>query len=94
MKTTLIQLASVEQVGDLQLRLSFSDGREQTIDFRPFLSHSQHPDLRVYLDPDRFAAFRIEYGDLVWGDYDLCFPVIDLYRNDLEHRHSEDHVAA
>lgn len=94
MTNTLIQLIAAEQVGDLQLRLNFSDGREQTIDFRPFLSHSQHPDLHAYLDPECFGAFRIEHGDLVWGDYDLCFPVIDLYRNDLEHRRSEDHVAA
>lgn len=94
MTSTTIRLVSAEQVGDFRLRLGFSDGREQTIDFRSFLSHARHPDLRAYLDPDRFAAFRIEYGDLVWGDYDLCFPVIDLYRNDLEHCIPEKHVAA
>jgi hypothetical protein len=94
MTSTPIVLVSVVQVGDLQLRLSFSDGREQTVDFKRFLSQSQHPDLRAYLDPGRFAAFRIEYGDLVWGDYDLCFPLIDLYRNDLEHRLPQEHVAA
>jgi hypothetical protein len=43
-----------------------------------------HPDIRTFLNVDRFAAFRIESGDLVWGDYDLCFPIIDLYRNQLE----------
>ena len=93
MTSTPIDLCSVVQVGDLQLRLSFSDGREQTVDFMRFLSQSQHPDLRAYLDPGRFATFRIEYGDLVWGDYDLCFTLIDLYRNDLEHRLPQEHVA-
>jgi hypothetical protein len=91
--STPIDLCSVVQVGDLQLRLGFSDGREQTVDFMRFLSQSQHPDLRAYLDPGRFATFRIEYGDLVWGDYDLCFTLIDLYRNDLEHRLPQEHVA-
>ncbi|WP_404357410.1 hypothetical protein [Methylotuvimicrobium sp. KM1] len=34
---------------------------------------------------DLFADFRVEYGELIWGDYELCFPVIDLYRNTIEH---------
>jgi hypothetical protein len=29
------------------------------------------------------VAYRIEYGELVWGDYDLCFPIADLYQNRL-----------
>jgi hypothetical protein len=37
--------------------------------------------IRAYLDPKRFANFKIEYGDLVWDDYGLCFPISDLYEN-------------
>lgn len=82
---TDINIVAAEPVGDFQLRLSFDDGAEQVVDFRPFLSRAQHPDIRAFLDPERFAAFRIEYGELVWGDYELCFPVIDLYRNRIDH---------
>ena len=46
----------------------------------------------VDFDPVRFATFRIEYGELVWGDYDLCFPVIDLYLNQLEHGFGQEVV--
>ncbi len=63
-----------------------AEGEYRLHDFKPFLTHAHHPDIRAYLDPGRFSAFRIEYGELVWGDYDLCFPIIDLYRNQLEHR--------
>ena len=78
-----INITTAEQVGDYALRLSFDDGTVQTVDFKPFLSLSRHPAIRAYLKPDRFAGFRIEYGELVWGDYDLCFPIADLYRNRL-----------
>ncbi len=78
-----INITTVEQVGDYALRLAFDDGTTQTVDFKPFLSLSRHPDIRAYLDPARFAAFRIEHGELVWGDYDLCFPIADLYQNRL-----------
>jgi len=37
----------------------------------------------AWLHPARFATFRLEYGELVWGDYDLCFPIADLYHNRL-----------
>jgi hypothetical protein len=30
----------------------------------------------------------VEYGELVLGDYELYFPVIDLYRNTIEHNQS------
>ncbi len=78
-----INITAVEQVGDYVLRLSFDDSTVQTVDFKPFLSFSRHPDIRTYLEPARFAAFRLEYGELVWGDYDLCFPIADLYQNRL-----------
>jgi len=66
-----INIKAVELVGDYALRLSFDDGTVQTVDFKPFLSLSRHPDIRAYLEPARFAAYRIEHGELVWGDYDL-----------------------
>jgi len=79
----VINTLAAEQADDYALRLSFDDGTAQTVDFKPFLSLSRHPDIRVYLEPERFAAFRLEYGELVWGDYDLCFPIADLYHNRL-----------
>ena len=85
MTAAQINVISAAQTGGYRIRLRFEDGTEQDVDFRPFLSHSLHPDIRAYLDPVRFGSFRVEYGELVWGDYDLCFPVIDLYRNQIEH---------
>ena len=80
----MINIASATPLGKYQLRLSFNDQTTQDIDFGPFLSQSQHPELRAFLDETRFNAYRLEYGELVWGDYDLCFPVIDLYKNQIE----------
>lgn len=62
------------------IRLTFDDGTEQRIDFGPFLFKSLNPDIHRWLDPEAFASFRVEQGDLVWGDWELCFPIADLYR--------------
>ena len=85
MNPKIINIIVAEPAGDYRLHLTFDDGKEQTIDFKPFLSRAQHPDIRQYLDPTKFAAFHIAYGELFWGDYDLCFPIIDLYLNQLDH---------
>lgn len=69
----------VEHAGDYSLNLLFSDGHEQHVDFEPFLTNSRNPQIRAYLQPEKFAGFRLEYGDLVWDDYGLVFPIADLY---------------
>jgi hypothetical protein len=84
----LSTIESNEQVIDLteaqyhqgyQLRLQFSDGTERLIDFEPFLRRSKHPQIQSYLNPDRFKQFQIVDGNLDWNDFELCFPLIDLY---------------
>lgn len=93
MTPATINIATAEQVEDFRIRLRFDGGTEQAADFKPFLAHALHPDIRAWLDPARFAAFHIEYGELVRGDYDLCFPATDLHHNQIEHHASLEAVA-
>jgi hypothetical protein len=88
-----INIIAVQRLGQYRLHLVFDDGREQTIDFKPFLSRALHPEIKQWLEPKKFALYRLEYGELVWGDYELCFPIIDLYRNDIEHHLSMESAA-
>ncbi len=80
----VVDIVRAEQVSGYKLRLDFSDGAERVIDFEPFLRGSRNPLIRQYLDPKKFANFRVEYGELVWDDYGLCFPIADLYENRIE----------
>ena len=80
---TAIDVVRVERGSGYKLRLSFSDGVERVIDFEPFLRRSRNPMIRAYLDPRKFANFRLAYGNLMWDDYDLCFPIADLYENNI-----------
>lgn len=85
MNKQILAITEAKYQDGYRIRLQFNDGKEQVVDFYPFLGRSAHPAIRAYLDPKQFAGFRIEYGDLVWGDYELCFPIIDLYRNAISH---------
>lgn len=61
------------------IQVVFSDAVEKAIDFQPFLSKSQHPSISKYLDLNNFKKFDIIDGNLNWNDYDMIFPVWDLY---------------
>ena len=77
----VISVEKVNHIGDFKLQLKFNDKTSQIIDFYPFLSGSLNPLIRKYLSPNEFAKFEIDDGDLEWNDYDLCFPIADLYEN-------------
>ena len=72
-------ISKVEYVDGLRLRIAFDDGVERVVDFEPFLSKSLHPAIRKYLDKRRFKKFTVDRGHLHWNDYDLIFPIADLY---------------
>lgn len=75
----VVDIIAAKFAGGYRLRLTFSDDTARTVDFEPFLSRSHNPMIRRYLEPAEFANFSVQYGDLVWHDYDLCFPIADLY---------------
>jgi hypothetical protein len=83
-KPKIIRLDSAEYAGANKLHLLFSDGKEKVVDFGPFLENSQHPQIRKYLNPRRFKKFTVEDGELMWGNFDMIFPIMDLYKNKLE----------
>ena len=75
-----VDVTAAREVAPYTLSITFSDGAERIVDFGPFLRASHHPSVRAYLDPARFQEFDIVGGNLNWHDYDLIFPVADLYR--------------
>ncbi len=84
MNSKVINIVSVTQIGKYTLRLGFDDGVVQEVDFGAFLAKALHPDIRAYLDENRFNTYRLEHGELVWGDFELCFPIMDLYLNQID----------
>ncbi|MBS1259266.1 MAG: hypothetical protein MAG551_02335 [Candidatus Scalindua arabica] len=80
----VITIISAEYVGEYKIKLSFNDNTIQLVDLFPFLNSSLNPLIRKYLDKQEFRKFKIDNGDLEWNDYDLCFPIADLYENNIK----------
>jgi hypothetical protein len=75
-----IDIKSVRYIGDFAIRIFFSDDVSMLVDFKPFLESSLHPSINKYLDESKFKEFKIIDGNLNWNDYDMIFPIEDLYQ--------------
>ena len=78
-----LKIDSAKYLSDYAIRLRFSDGKERLVDFKPFLSKSLHPSIKKYLDENKFSNFSLTDGNLNWNDYDLIFPLSDLYNGQI-----------
>ncbi len=75
----VISIEKAEYKGNYGVHFLFSDGIEKDIDFGCFLRKSKNPMTKKYLDKNLFKSFTIDYGDLMWNDYEICFPIWDLH---------------
>ncbi|MBU0600649.1 DUF2442 domain-containing protein [bacterium] len=80
----VITIKKAEYLGGYKVTLLFNDNTEQSIDFYPLLANSLNPLIRKYLDLNEFKKFKLDLGDIEWNDYDLCFPIADLYENNIK----------
>lgn len=78
-----IMIKNAEYIGDYAIRILFNNGVERLVDFKPFLSKSQHPSIKKYLNETLFSSFKIIDGNLNWNDYEMIFPISDLYEGNI-----------
>lgn len=92
MKTGII-ITKAEYVKDYIIKLIFSDGKVNFVDFEQSVKYL--PQYKKYLKPENFKKFYLtEFGDLVWGkDWDLVFPIHRLYYNNLDAKPGRKPVA-
>jgi hypothetical protein len=79
-----LKIDSAKYLSDYTIRIKFSDGSERLVDFKPFLSKSLHLAIKKYLDEKMFRNFSLIDGNLNWNDYDLIFPISDLYNGQID----------
>ena len=81
--TNYLEITEAEYASGYKVRLTFNDGLVRVMDFEPFLRKARNPDLSQYRQLRKFKSFRLHYGDLMWGDYEMIFPITDLYRGEI-----------
>ncbi len=75
-----IFIKEAKYINGYKIYLKFNDDKEQLLDFEDFISTSIHPDIKKYQNKELFKHFTLQDGDLEWNDYELAFPIYDLYQ--------------
>ena len=75
----IFEIVRAEYVDGYRIHLWFNTGKDHIVDFKSFLLHVQNPTLKQYLALDKFRQFTIVHGNLDWNDYEMSFPIADLY---------------
>jgi len=78
--SSYLEITEAKYVSGYIIRLTFNDGVVRVMDFEPFLRKARNPDLAQYRQLRKFKSFRLHHGDLMWGDYEMIFPITDLHR--------------
>lgn len=81
--SNLLKIVAVNYSGDFVIKVKFSDETEKNIDFKPFLQKALHPTIKKYLNEKLFLQFKLIDGNINWNDYELIFPLKDLYHGEI-----------
>lgn len=81
--TKYLEIVQAEYISGYKIRLAFNDGMVRVMDFEPFLRQAMNPDITKYRQLRNFKKFHLHYGDLMWGDFEMIFPIMDLYRGNI-----------
>ena len=89
----VIRITDAEYSGDYRIKIHFNDGSEKLVDFKTFLTKSNHPSIKKYLEESLFEQFNIVDGNLNWNDYDLIFPLENLYEGKIDEWNQWRHLS-
>ena len=78
-----LRVKQASYVPRYKVDIEFNDGKRRVVDFGPFLKQAQNPMFAKYRRMSEFKSFHIEHGDLMWGDFEMIFPIEHLHRGEI-----------
>jgi hypothetical protein len=78
-----LRIKDASYVPRYKVDIKFNDGTRRVVDFAPFLKAALNPMFTKYRKVEKFKSFHIDHGDLMWGDFEMIFPIEDLHRGQI-----------
>lgn len=75
-----MKVVTAKYLDDYKIEITFDDNKRNVVDFLPALK--KYVTCKKYLDITLFKEFKIDSGNIVWGnDWEMIFKIEDLYEN-------------
>ena len=78
-------IKNAKYIGDYKIEIIFFDKTIKNIDLKNFLFKSKNPYIKKYQNQDLFKQFRIEDGEICWGDNEFDLNPLSIYRGDFDY---------
>ena len=77
-----MKVLSAKYIDDYKVEIIFDDKKKNIINFLPAIK--SNPVCKKYLDISKFKKFKVDQGNIVWGNnWDMIFTLDRLYNNTL-----------
>ena len=80
-----LSIKEAKYLNNYKIKLKFNDGKENIVDLSNFILNSNHPDIQKYKNEELLKNFNLEHGEIQWNDYELVFPIYDLYQGKIDY---------
>ena len=77
-------IKSAEYIEDYKIKVTFKDGLVKIADFKPFLTKTQHPEIKKFLDKELFKTFYIEHNCLRWHGNQFDIGAVSIYNGEFD----------
>lgn len=79
-KIVNMKVVTAKYLDDYKIEIIFDDKKRNVINFLPALK--KYPTCKKYLDITLFKKFKVDSGNIVWGNnWEMIFKIEDLYEN-------------
>jgi hypothetical protein len=75
-----VKIIKAKYLEDYKIILTFNDNKTIVVNFFDLLNTTLYKNEKKYLNKEMFQQFKVEIGDLIWNDYDMCFQGKNLYK--------------
>ena len=82
--SSVLSIEHAKYLSDFKIELGFSNGKSKIIDCKYFLHQKAHPSLKKYLKISEFKKFKVLNGNLNWNNYEMTFPIEQLYKGKVD----------
>jgi len=79
-------ITNAKYISDYKIEITFFDNTIKNIDLKKFLFKSKNPFVKKYRNLELFKQFRIDDGDICWGDNEFDINPVSIYRGEFDYK--------
>ncbi len=82
--SAILLIERAKYLSEFKIKLGFSNGKSKIVNYKYFLHENAHPSLKKYLKISEFKKFKVLNGNLNWNNYEMVFPIEQLYKGKVD----------